>query len=478
MRKLLFLLGAVSIAAVHGCSTETGRPSGASTIVMETVSEASFDDRNGIYKAVLTNGESSVTINLGTQPGGVAMEVPTPCTGNYSISSSDKSYSLLEGNWTDAGGSYKISGGTVSAVAGDGTATISGSVKDGMGNSFRFKAEGVQFTHSVEEMMAFGSCRSSYADGLFSLSMESGNIECDIVIPAAESGADVEIPAGSFSISDGTIKSAVWNDGENEISISDMTLCVSGNSGSYTISGVVSAAALQGTRIIYEGPVSSDSEAGGEVSDLICGSWSWDVDSLCVYDKSSDQWEVVSVKDEQYGADLIGLEDKSYMMMKGIFEEDFNVLGRISEGSLLVDANPESNPVAYITTADANYWLFLTLFDPDTGRLMMWDPVEFKISEDFNSISTVQISREFTDGQTGQKMHADYRYLGIIGYDKDKGRVTMFENWPLVKLPVFVRPGSTASAAECKTVVSGPEPLMVSGTITDDEIISITPLNK
>lgn len=472
MRKLLFFLGAASFAAACGCSPETvTSPSGTPTSIMETVSEASYDDGSGIYKAVLTDGKATVTLYLGTQPEGVAMDSPMPSTGNYSIMSSDESNRICEGSsWTDAGGSYAIADGSVSAVAGDAGVSLSGSVSDGKGNFFRFKGNDISFTHSLDGCVVFGRCRSSYADGKLTLSLSSENVTCDIVL--ASDGEDV--PSGKFSLADGTLVSAAWNEADDTAVPNTMTLSISRKGLAYRISGVVSMDDAD-TRIMFDGDISSGT-SHADIAEAVCGNWIPSAGKWYVYDNASGKWGITDSYDKEYSMDIIGLDAKSALMFRGLYEQEFNVLATIKDNSIFIDANPETNPVAHVTTEKEGYWLFYTLFDPDIEYLMIWDDVEFKVADDFGSIGVVEEIKEFTNSQTGQKQKAHYRYFGIIGIDEKGERVAMFETWPFMELPVFTKPGFVPSSPAAKSCVSVSEPLKASWTVAADEIISITPI--
>lgn len=326
----------------------------------------------------------------------------------------------------------------------------------------------MNFTHSVEPSVLFDNCSISFSDETFVVEMRAEGVVCEFCIPA---GPDIaELPAGSYSLSEGTLTNAMWNG----TAVSDMTLCVLKKADLYTVSGTVSGNGIPESRIVFDGGISSGQN--NNISDLISGSWVMNADSWYVYNESDAKWEISDSYDGQYAMDIIGMHNKSYMMLCGLFRNDFNVLGRVNETSIVVDANPRTNPVAHINTTEGGFWLFLTLFDPDIEYLMIWDDVEFKVSDDFGTISTVEEIKEFTNSQTGQKNKAHYRYLGLIGLNDAGEKVVMFEEWPFVELPTFTRPGVTPSSDGREVRISDAEPLKSSGTITSDKIISVTPL--
>lgn len=475
MRKLSFLVLCSAIAAAAGCSGDSDDVSGFRVTVLDDVQEAVYDDIAGQYKAVVSDGRISLTLLLGLQCDGLAMDGPVPAAGNYSPGQEEGRNIVAEGSfWTDDAGEYRISGGSVSSLPGDGLVSLSGSVEDGNGNSLHFKTVPFEFSHTAAGTVDFSACDASCSDGLCAISMEGETGSVALVLAAPDVPAGDGIPAGEYRMSDNTLTQVSFSGIEGVSgTVGDAVLTVSKSCGAYDIAGVLCVEDGPMFRIRYEGYLFS--EAGQTIGSSVCGHWSMETGRWCIPDDQTTEWTISDTYDAEYGVDILGFSDENTLVFSGLFDASFNMIARVSGSSLIVDANPETNPVAYVNTTKGNYRLFLTLFDPDTGYLMIWDDVEFLLSEDGTSLSVVEEVRDFKDSQTGQMKQASYRYMGLIGLDDEGVRVSMFEQWPFAELPVFTREGTGASRSAVPARRSAGKLLQVNGTVSREEVISVTP---
>lgn len=465
-----------SAVALAGCSSDPEDVNGFRSNVFDSVQEAVYDDMLGQYKAVLSDGGTSLVLLLGMQSDGLWMDAPLPATGNYSFSNDDARHQICDGSsWTDGTSEFIISGGSVSAYSIDGKTSLSGSVSDGKGNSLHFKSETLEFSHSSIAVLDFSGCTGSCSGGKCSieLSGESGNMTLVLSVPDAVSGDD--IPAGEYRMSDNAFEVVDLSGMEGLVgSVDDGVLTVARKTGLLHIAGVLRMEDGQSFRIIYEGYGTPESvgSAGNEMS----GHWTMTAGKWCLPDEETGEWTMSDTYDASYSVDIVGFSNESTMVLSGLYGESFNCIGKVSGRSLVVESNPETNPVAYVNTSKGYYSLFLALFDPDTGYVRMWDEIELSLSDDGGSLSVVGQIHDFNDSQTGQIKHANYTYMGLLGLDEEGLRVSMFEQWPFAELPVFAKDGVRSAEASHSVRMSSGEPLSVNCIIGRDDVISVTPV--
>lgn len=476
MRKLSLLILCPAVAVLAGCSAESEDVSGFHVSVLDSVQEAVYDDLLGQYKAIVSDGNTSLTLLLGMQSDGLSMDIPVPVTGNYSFSENDGRQQISDGSsWTDGTSEFIISEGSVSAYSMDGKTTLSGSVSDGKGNSLHFMSESLEFTHSSIAVLDFSGCTGSCSGGKCTIELtgESGDVTLVVSSPDAVSGD--EIPAGEYRMTDKTLEEVNVSGIEGlDGSVADGVLTVARKSGLFNIAGVLRMGDGQVFRIVYEGY--GIPESAGTAGNEMCGQWTMTTEKWCLPDDKTGEWTISDSYDASYSVDIVGFSNESTMVLSGLFDVSFNCIGKVSGRSLIVESNPETNPVAFVNTSKGNYSLFLALFDPDTGYIRMWDEVELALSDDGSSLSVVGQVHDFTDSQTGQTKHANYRYMGLLGLDEEGLRVSMFEQWPFAELPVFVKDGAMSVKASNVFRRSSGEPLSVNSIISRDEVISVTPV--
>lgn len=496
MRKF-FTIAWLLVPLTTACSDDdNSKPETIRTVVLDNVSSAVYDDVTYSYTAELTNGSTTVFLQFAEQPGGMAMENPVPQTGSYKAETSDAVYKIGTGSWwQDAGGgTHPVTGATLAVIASGNGCNISGTLTDAEEAKFSFRSNTINFSHSIAESLtqteAEADYRSEEGDCSYKLSLKGTAGEIHMLLYAAASDiSHMMIPDGTYRLVSGPQAGGIsaeecgWSDADGSHQASEAVCRIVNEGGRYTISGSMNSASGKQVRYTYRGTVTFSDAVSPYPFTELGGTWNMITDRWFIYDKSQKKW-VYSDTGDTYSMSMSGIPKYSCMLSTGLFDATFSMLIGIDDQGLFIPCNVASNPIAQVVSGSGTFWLFATLYDPETGYFLSGSRnVPLDLSEDFSQFTAIPVTGETTDTNTGEKISLNYNYFGLIGANVSTGKYSMFSNWPFVRLPHFTRPGTTYRTAATPAAVYGQQlqisdPQRVTATISEEEILKIIPITR
>lgn len=496
MRKF-FTIAWLLVPLATACSDDdNSKPETIRTAELDNVASAVYDDATYSYAAELTDGSTTVFLRFAEQPGGVAMDNPVPQTGSYEAETSDAVYKVSTDSWwKDATGTHPVTGATLAVVASGNGCNVSGTLTGTGETSLRFRSNTINFSHSVAKSLtqtgAEADYRSEESDCSYKLSLKGTAGEVDMLLYAAASDiSHMMIPDGTYRLVSGPQAGGIsaeecgWSDADGSHQASEAVCRIVNEGGRYTISGTMSSASGKQVRYTYRGSVTFSDAVSPYPFTELGGTWNMTTDRWFVYDKSQKEW-VYSDTGDNYSMSMAGIPKYRCMLSTGLFDATFSMLIGIDDQGLFIPCNVSSNPVAQVVSGSGTFWLFATLYDPETGYFLSGSRnVPLELSEDFAQFATVPVTGETTDPDTGEKITLNYNYFGLIGANISTGKYSMFSNWPFVRLPHFTRPGAQYRTASVPAAFSGLRqeqtsvPEKVTATIPEEEILKIIPITR
>lgn len=462
MRKFYTLSLGLLLSFAAACSDDGEiKPETIPTIELQRVLFATYDDGAGSYAAELNAGELTLHLKFARQYDGTAMESPVPQTGSYTTNASDDTYRVDgESWWKDAAGIHPLTDAQFALVATSNGCTLSGTFSTSTVETLKFRTSvDIRFEHSTSQSTtltsASGIYESAETNGSYTLRFKKENTEVELTLYAAVSTIpNIVIPDGHYRLASGTATGTIatqgcgWKEGGIYHAATAATCQVFYDGGQYTASGILSAASGQQIRYTYRGIILFGDSANPFLYTQLGGSWTMTTDRWYIYDKPSKTW-VYSDTGNTYTMSMIGIPKYSCMLSTGLFDSTFSMLFGVDAEGLFIPCNPGTNPVAQVVSGSGTFWLFATLYDPETGYFLVGDNyVPLELSEDLSQFEVIARTGEANDPDAGGKISINYNYFGLIGANIATGKYTMFSNWPFVRLPRFLRSDAANNASE------------------------------
>lgn len=472
-----FLPGLLLPLAVACSDDAEPKPETIPSVSLNSISSAVYDDTAGSYAVTLTGDDVTLQLQFAAQPEALALSTPVPQTGSYQTGVSDAVYAVdAASSWTDSAGAHPIADAQIAVVSSGENCSLSGSLVGSDATVLNFRAANVQFTHSVTASLALTEAAGTAEDGVCTLRFEgaSGRVEFAIAV----SGVDPENPA----IPDGTYRPAAgscsWSDAGTDYEASEAFCRIVRADGGYRVVGVLASAAGNRTRFAYDGAILFGDAAAPYLYTKLGGAWTMTTDRWLVYDKSSKTW-VFSDTGDTDAMSMNGIPQYHCLLATGLFDDSFCMLFGLDDGGLFIPSSVESNPVAQVVSGSGTYYLFATLYDPETGYFLSGGNVAMELAADLSQFTMVAQTSEVTDSETGDKIQVNYSYFGLVGKNTSSGKYTKFSNWPFLHLPQYSRPGANTPAlapASASRMAKMPVTEKVTCTISEEEILQIIPM--
>lgn len=490
MRKIRTLsLWAILPFATACSDDQTAKPETIPTASLDTVVQAIYDDATGSYTARLSGPDVTLYLQFAAQSEGTAMENPVPLTGSYGMKAADAHYKINNGAWwKDAAGEHPVTDARAAVIASDNGCTISGQVA-GDAAQLKFRAENVRFGRAVATTYALTEAAGSYTasdqTGSYTLALkgETASVTVQLYAPVCDD-VQVTIPDGVYTLASetpsGTLGAAAWSDARGDHTATSGMCRITCKGGRYTVSGVLGAESETPVRFTYQGAIPFNEAASPYLFTALGGEWTMTTDRWLVYDKSAKSW-VYSDTGDSFTMSMTGIPQYRCMLATGLFDASFSLLMGVDSEGLFIPCNAESNPVAQVVSGSGTYWMFATLYDPETGYFMSGSSnVPMTLSDDLSQFTITAVTSESTDSQTGKKTPINYEYFGLVGQNVSTGKYSLFSNWPFLRLPRFARPAGGQLPALCPAAArTGKQPAAAGdcGTITttEEQILRIIP---
>lgn len=444
---------------------------------------ALYNDMTGVYTVELEGDGTVLNIEFPVSFEGIALENPVPETGLYSIDASDTQY-MLNVTWSDETGNIPVTEAMVSVMTENGMCVMDGTLF-GSDESERlhFKTDQFSFEHTVGSFISADYAVSEYYDdGTFKVSLYGDGYDLNMSLVPQAVKDTLYVPEGEYRYSDGSIAagSCVYTDSSGEHMTDDIWIGIVRKDGGSLLYGVIVFDDGTYARLYFKGTIYSADIFSGSIYLDLGGEWNMTTDRWLVYNADSEVWEY-SDAGETYSMSMSGIPDYGCFLSSGLFDPSFSFLIYTDENGLFIPCGAASNPLAIVQSGSGSFYLFATLYDPETKYFMSGDKVvPLELAEDLSHFDVVACESEATEN--GEQIKINYTYFGLIGRKTTSiTTYSMFSNWPFLRLPAFSRPGTDIPQSASSAVLNFDgtcENIKVSETIVDDGTLKIIPITN
>lgn len=482
MKQLLIfpLVFGLFIFLVQSCS-EAPVPESGDTVILDQ-STAIYEDLNGIYTLELEGDGTILKMEFPASANGIMYENPVPETGFYSIDALDLNHIINVISWSDETGNQQISDAMVSVISEEGSCTLDGTlVSSDKSTKLHFKTNEISFAHTVTRTIDVHNAVSEYSENEFILSLYGNNTELKLVLIPETITDTLHIPDGEYSYVDGSVLSGscILSDDSGDHNVKDIWVEIFRKDGGYMLYGIVTFEDNTYARFSFKGTIYSADTFSSQIFLDLGGEWNMSTDSWLVYNADNSAWEYSDIGDT-YSMSMSGIPDYNCFLSTGLFDSSFSFLTYFDDEGLFIPCSVTSNPIAIVQSGSGSFYLFATLYDPETGYFMSGNnAVPIALSDDLSHFDVMACETEVTD-DNGEHINVSYTYFGLIGRKTTSNTYSMFSNWPFLRLPVFSRPGTDGvpSSFQAMKLEEGSENIKVSETIVDDGTLRIIPISN